>query len=449
MKKITKAIASLAVCASLSLVALFGGCSFTARDGADGKNGQDVSIYEIYEATNAARAEAGLSQLTFLEFIEEYLGYTSDETEQITSLQTTMNRSLLSSVSILTTFSTTTTVNNFYGNKTNTEKTTYAGSGVIIDADTENGNLTVVTNCHVVYSSSADGDGYCDDISLYLYGGEYNEANQIKAEIVGTAKNYDIAVLKVEGSDVVKNSAALVAEWYDGEEVYLGESVYAIGNPEGEAMSVTAGIVSKDSEYITIDISDTSVAEEYSYRVLRTDAAINGGNSGGGLFNKDGKLIGIVNAKSVSEDVDNMGYALPAATTKRVVQSILDRYDGVETHGVYRALIGVTSTVSYTSARYNTALNVTELFEQVVIQEVTPGSKFARYINVGDVFKHITVTSSSGTVKEDLDANRSHNISDAMLSVRGGDTVTLVISRGGEEMTFSATYTDNDLKFYD
>jgi serine protease Do len=285
---------------------------------------------------------------------------------------------------------------------------------------------------------------------MYLYGGEYNDNNKITAEIIGTCKAFDLAVLKVTGSDIVKgNTSIKAAEWYDSEEVYLGGTVFAVGNPEGDKMSVTMGVVSKDSEYITIDLEGTTdTSDDYSYRVLRTDAAINGGNSGGALYNSDGKIIGIVNAKSVSEDIDNVGYALPASTCKRVIKNILDAYQGTETHGINRAMIGVTTTISSASAVYNTTLNVTDIVENVYVVTVTAGSKFGSVLQANDVLKAIKVTDADGNVKEDLLINRQHNSIDAMLSVRAGDTVTLVINRSQEEMTFSQTYTAEDLTAY-
>jgi S1-C subfamily serine protease len=451
MTKFKKILSVIAVTATLSLTAVFGGCMKDGADGSDGTNGlngQDVSIYEIYEATNSARQEEGLSTLTFNEFVKEYLSYSGDEVTQMTSLETAINRSLLSGVSIVASFNVTTSTYNKWTHipQSSTETQQFAGSGVIIDVDRESGDMTVVTNCHVVYYSEADGDGFCDDIKLYLYGSEYLDDAAITAQIVGTSKTFDLAVLKVSGSDIVKNSYATAAEWVDDEEVYLGQTVYAIGNPAGEKMSVTQGIISKDSENISIDLSDsTSNSETYSYRVLRTDTAINGGNSGGGLFNSDGKIVGIINAKTISDQIDNMNYALPASTSRRVVQNILNNYSGTETHGINRAMIGITSTAKSVTARYNTTTNLTELIEDVEIASIESNSKFASSLVVGDKLKSIKITSSDGNVKEEMTVQRMHNLPDAMLSVLAGDTVTLVIQRDGTEYTFTETYSATDI----
>ncbi len=444
MKRIYKVFAAAALSAAMACTVIFGGC--TVSLGSDGKDGQDVSIYEIYEATNAARAEEGLPNLTFLDFITEYLNSTSEELEQATSLQTSINRSLLSAVSILTTFDVTS--NRPYPQET------YAGSGVIVDIDKEAGDMYVVTNAHVVYLSYGDGDRYCNDINLYLYGSEYStgdtEATAISASIAGVSLTYDIAVLKVEGSDLVKNSEAVAAEWSTAEAVYAGETVYAVGNPEGSLLSVTTGIISRDSEYITLDMYDTAYNEDddFTYRVLRTDAAINGGNSGGGLFDINGNLVGIVNAKSVDEAIDNMGYALPASTVRRVVENMIDRYEqtGQETHGVYRAMMGIDIQLTDSSAYLNNETNLVEISETVTIATVSGGLASGN-LKVGDVITNIKVTDANDNLKEDVDITRFYSVGDVMLAAREGDTVTVTVRRSGSdgELSFPMTITSSSL----
>lgn len=441
MSVIKKALLAATLSAAVATTATLGGCFLTGvstKTAVPGKDGQDVSIYEIYDATNKARAEEGLEQLTFLQFVDEYLNYSSEDMQEITSLQATMNRSLLSAVSIITQF------------EVGRETQQYAGSGVIIDIDKTTGDMTVVTNCHVVYLSSARGDGYCDDINLYFYGCEYYESNRMKATIIGTSKSYDIAVIKVSGSSVVENSHAEAAEWADCESVYLGEQVYAVGNPEGDKMSITAGIISKDSQYITVDLEDTSYndKDDYSYRVLRTDTAINSGNSGGALFNKDGKVMGIINAKSVSEGIDNMGFALPSSTSRRVVKLILDGYSGSETHGIMRPMLNITSSVVASSSRFNNTTNLTEIYEQVEVKSVSSNSMFKGKLEVGDVLRKIKITGSNGNIKELRDLDRDYFISDVMLSARVGDTVELTVLRGENEISMSAVLTSSDLVSY-
>ena len=144
------------------------------------------------------------------------------------------------------------------------------------------------------------------------------------------------------------------ATFSQDEHVYVGETAYAVGNADGEGMGVTLGIISKDSVDIYLDIDDTNNPETfYTMRTIRTDAAINGGNSGGALYNSKGEIIGIVNSKNDEADIDNMGYAVPASIAKRVVKSMIDNYTGVENHYVYKALLGVYLGATSTTMQYN------------------------------------------------------------------------------------------------
>ncbi|MCM1545964.1 MAG: S1C family serine protease [Clostridiales bacterium] len=430
--KIKKLIATLIAALTLGGAAVFGGCNKTAaRDGVDGK---DLNIYDIYEA---AKVESGNPDMTFTEFLRDYLSYNPDEIENAVTLQTSINRSLLSSVSIQTQFT------------ENGVTAAYSGSGVIIDIDKTSGNMTVVTNCHVVYSAKSrrysTDDGYSDNIHVWLYGSEsdYEQTyknNAISAKLVAASKTYDVAVLKVTGSDLVKKSQARAAEWSAAEEAYLGETVYAIGNANSQKLSANVGYISKDLELIQVDLGTTAKSEVYNYSVLRTSAAINSGNSGGGLYNLGGELSGLVNAKGKS-DVSGMGYALTAASTKRAVQNLLDTYAsaGGEVHCLRRVKHGITVTVA---DMYSTGLNTSgfaEIYEQVQITGVNYGSAASGKLESGDILRHIKITRGQRVI-EDLDINREHNFHDAMLSVRSGDTVAITVLRGKEEVTQNLTF---------
>lgn len=103
----------------------------------------------------------------------------------------------------------------------------------------------------------------------------------------------------------------------DSDKLVVGETAVAIGNPLGElGGTVTSGIISALSREITTSAGATM-------ELLQTNAAINPGNSGGGLFNSSGELIGIVNAKSVGEDIEGLGFAIPINTAKSVIEDLI------------------------------------------------------------------------------------------------------------------------------
>lgn len=446
----------------LSFALFFGGCA------TDGRDGKDADIYDIYAAVNEERVKVGLEELEFLDFIAEYLNYSESELQSLTSLQNTINRSLLSAVSVYTTFSYTSRqyVGGMFGGgyATVTEYAISGGSGVIIDLDKEEGDALVVTNCHVVYSYGSN-ETFSNNIRLYLYGQDIENINFvadttngqilndenycIPATIVGASISQDIAVLKVEDSQVLRRSNAVAASFCQDEKVAVGQTVYAVGNASLEGIAATKGIVNRDSENIYLNIKETSNDSDYlSYRVLRTDTAINGGNSGGGLFNAKGEIVGIVNAKTVDEDIDNMGYALPASTVKRVIKSLTDETTSLGTDGFKKAQLGITTVISDTYNVYNDKTGTTEIFETLKVKEINKGiCKNQTGLKVDDILVGAAVGSgqnSSFVVRDQLQINRQYNLTDILYSVRKGDTFKLTVERDGENVDLYYVYDSND-----
>lgn len=445
-RKLKVIIATVGVALTLGLSAVFGGCNaLNSRDGVDGK---DLNIYDIYAA---AKAESGNANLTFTEFLRDYLSYNPDEIENAVTLQKSINNALMSAVSIKARF-------NEYDYIWKTAD--YSGSGVIIDIDKTKGDMTIVTNCHVVYSAKANRlsqDGFSDDVHVWLYGSESDYIdtskdpngygmNAIPATLIAASKTYDVAVLKVTGSDLVKKSHAQAASWSTAEEAYLGETVYAIGNANSQKMSANVGYISKDLEAIQVDLGAAPTSEAYTYSVMRTSAAINSGNSGGGLFNLGCEIVGIVNAKSKS-DVTGFGYALTAASTRRVVQSMLDNYatTGSEAHYVNLFKHGIVVEVD---DMYSTGLNengFADIYEQVTVKRTDFRTPFSGKINSGDIIKNVKITRNSQII-ENLAINREHNFHDVMLSARAGDTVEITVLRGADEIKQSVTVGSGDFE---
>ena len=105
--------------------------------------------------------------------------------------------------------------------------------------------------------------------------------------------------------NLIKNSSAIAAQFSTEDDIYLGEKVYTVGNAEGCGLSATSGIITKDREVIALNLSDRYANSESYYRcytVLRTDAAVNEGNSGGALFNGRGEIVALINSKSGDEE---------------------------------------------------------------------------------------------------------------------------------------------------
>lgn len=188
-----------------------------------------------------------------------------------------------------------------------------AGSGVIISDDGY-----IVTNNHVV-SDTDNGNTLADKIVVRLRNGE-----EYAATLVGRDADADIAVIKIEASGL---SAAV---WGDSDSLKVGERIVVVGNPLGKlGGTVTTGIISASDREITIDNTKMNL--------IQTDAAVNPGNSGGGMFNLSGELVGIVNAKSSGTGIEGLGFAIPGNDAQTVVEQLL-QYGYVKG----RVYIGVT-----------------------------------------------------------------------------------------------------------
>ena len=316
-----------------------------------------------------------------------------------------------------------------------------AGSGVIYKID-ENGNAFVITNYHVV-AKNGTSNVISNKINLYLYGMEASEYG-IPATYVGGSMNYDIAVLRVENSAVLREAIAAgsvaAATLANSDKIAAGQSTIAIGNPEASGISVTTGVVSVDSEYI--DMTGSDDVTPVSFRVIRTDTAVNSGNSGGGLFNGKGELIGIVNAKISSTDVENIGYAIPSNVARAIADNIIDFCYGKDCKTVMRGLLGITVTTNALSTKFNTETGVLERYEEIVVYEVNKGGLGEAILKAGDILKTITLG------ERKVEITRQYHLIDAMLDVRVGDTVYMEIIRNGEEMTVSTVITEGCLVAY-
>lgn len=319
-----------------------------------------------------------------------------------------------------------------YGTNGNFNSTySSSGSGVIYTLDKENGDAFIITNYHVVYDVSSNTDnGISNDITVYLYGGETEEQG-IKAEYVGGSLYYDIAVLRIEDSDILKKSCVAPAEFADSDKTVVGDAAIAIGNPQGEGIAASYGIVSVDSEHITMTGADerTSV----SFRVMRIDTPVNPGNSGGGLYNEMGQLIGIVNAKIIDSNVENIGYAIPSNVAKSVADNIIEHCYETDIETVQRAKLGITVISSQSYTEYDSETGYIYIREIVEIYDVASDSVSNGILQKGDIIKSVSFGDRV------VEITRQYHIVDLMLDVRAGDTLSITVIRNGEELTLDLT----------
>ena len=253
---------------------------------------------------------------------------------------------------------------------------------------------------------------------------------------------YDVAVLTCSTADLRSNFAGVAAvEIADGYSV--ADSTFAIGNPESEGLSVTQGIVSVESEEIELDLPDGS--DKGAYRVMRIDTAINGGNSGGGLFNVEGKLIGLVNAKNVDSAIDNIAYALPYDNITKVADNLIYYYTlssniSHSPSSIKQLWLGVTLSVENSHAVYNSESNTITIYDDFKINNVEDNS-FAKStgLKAGDIITKFTINGV------EYDITRTFVLRDLLITVRAGDIVVFTINRKGETRTLTRTVLSSNL----
>lgn len=344
-------------------------------------------------------------------------------------------KALLSSVSIRCSFKTNSYGTSYQPGATTSREKTSAGSGVIYKLDKNKGDAYIITNYHVVYHNQSNTEnGISNDIKVFLYGQESDEY-AISATYVGGSMNYDLAVLKIEGSRILVESNAMATDFADSDSVAILDKAIAVGNPEALGISATLGRVSVESEYITMEGADGSTTIQI--RVMRMDTAVNSGNSGGGLFNTKGELIGIVNAKL--NNTESMNYAIPSNFVKSVVENILYYCDGTKLEGVYRCYLGITVSASKLYTVYDAERGIVLKREQVGVMTVENDGLAKSALAVGDVINSITVDG----VKYDV--YKMYIVTDAMLSARVGSIVTVNVTRGGETLDVEIEITESAL----
>ena len=207
------------------------------------------------------------------------------------------------------------------------------------------------------------------------------------------------------------------------------------GNPEGGGTSVTSGVVSVESEYISLTAIDNLT--RVTMRVIRIDTAVNSGNSGGGLFNAQGQLIGIVNAKLKQNSVENIGYSIPSNVAIGIAQNIIDNCDGKDNQSAIKCLIGISVFTTDTCAKYNEDGSIT-LYDTVEIESLTETSIARGILKAGDILHKIKLAD-----QDEYTICRQFEMIDLLLNARVGDTVTITVLREGQEVVFTGTFTED------
>lgn len=278
------------------------------------------------------------------------------------------------------------------------------GSGVVMGTN-EAGTLTYVITCaHVVSDDSVKSCGVLlEDGTIY------------EAKIVGYDERTDIGVISI------KETGLQAATFGDSDALEVTETVYAIGNPGGSDYygSVTNGIVSA---------LDRSLTSTYTMQVIQHTAAISPGNSGGALVNSSGQVIGINSSKIAATDYEGIGFAVPIATAKPIVDSLI-KYGYVPN----RPKLGISYASVTNYQAYSMVVQIKGLPKgSVIIASISDDSSLAGSdVKVGDM-----ITSVNG---KDMDS--SDVLLDVIDNAKVGDELTLGICRVNSRTYEVTTFT--------
>ena len=269
-----------------------------------------------------------------------------------------------------------------------------AGSGVIISSDGY-----ILTCAHVVDGAST--------ITVTIGDKDYT------ATLVGEDTTSDIAVIKIDADGLTPATVG------NSDSLKVGQSVMAVGNPLGElGGTVTGGMISALNRSVTIQGSSSV----NTMSLIQMDASVSPGNSGGGLFNMNGELVGIVNAKSSSSDAEGLGFAIPINDAIKVAQELLE--NGYVTGRPY---LGITY-LAVTDAQTASQLGV-NAYGVYVVEVVKGGPAEKAGLQAGD--RIVSVDGTEIASKDDLGT--------LMQKHAAGDTLSITIARVGQMQTVNVT----------
>ena len=287
-----------------------------------------------------------------------------------------------------------------------------SGSGFVLTQDGY-----IVTNYHVIEDAVND-----SSVSIVV---SFANGDQYDATLVGGEQDNDVAILKIEATGLQPVALG------DSDQLVVGETVYAIGNPLGElTYSLTDGIISALDRLITTSsTNENGQTETTTLNVLQTNCAINPGNSGGPLFDSYGNVVGIVSAKytqsSSGVSAEGLGFAIPINDVKDIFSDLIEH--GYVTGKPY---LGIqVNAVDESAQRYGIPAGA-------VVEYVAEGSCAQEAgLQVNDIITAIddTAVDSPSALTAALSSN-----------YKAGDTATLTVIRDQQEMQITVTFDEKN-----
>lgn len=288
--------------------------------------------------------------------------------------------------------------------------TTERGAGTIYKIDKTAGEAYIITCNHVVTRAT-------NNVFVLLYDSD----TPVYATVVGTSVNYDVAVLKVE-DDQIKNTMCTAATVADSAFIAEGEMAIAVGNPLSAGFNVSAGVISKPlATYTTNSIEKKGI---------QIDTAVNSGNSGGGLFDKNGNFIGIVQAKNDASTTDNIAFAVPGNIAVTIADNLIDGRSLA--YCVYGFSISASPYVKLVEGQYYK-------FYKVYANSVSGSDAIASGLKSGDQIVSISYRGKTKQIVSDF------SLDEIKFDIVAGDRLELVVVRGTETIVLGMTITADSM----
>lgn len=272
-----------------------------------------------------------------------------------------------------------------------------AGTGFIITPDGY-----IMTNYHVIESAQK---------SEHKIQVLFKDKSSFEAKIVGFDEDNDVAVLKIDASDLSPVSIG------NSDDIAVGDSVFAIGNPLGELdFSMTSGRVSALDRSITIERNGTAI------NMFQFDAAINSGNSGGPVYNESGEVIGIATAKVGSSGVEGLGFAIPINDAADIANELI--------------------TKGYVSGKAYMGVNIDNRYTSVYAQYYSmPEGAYVYNVEAGGCAEKSGLAAGDIITKVGSEAIGGYSdLNAAIKSFKAGESTEIVVYRGGEYVTLRITF---------
>ena len=292
--------------------------------------------------------------------------------------------------------------------------TSNQGAGVIYSIDKQRGEAYIITCEHVVRGFDSQPVFVC----------VYDSLKALKAEVVGAVKSQDLAVLKISGEQL-KSGKILAATLADSSYIAEGEKIFAVGNAIKNGFSVQDGIISAPSVHVT-------VGQTTNIRTIQLSAGINSGNSGGGFFNKNGELLGIVKAKADTFNgapAQDIGYALPINRVASITQNIINNQGS---DNIYYAPAGYAAKENRIIMHKDETTSVEYRLSEVVVSGISSSCdayKGGNGLQNGDILKSVSFGGKTYSI------NTVYAFDDIKYLITRNMYVSYEVQRGGQTLT--------------